>query len=151
MSWPGNSVWVDFLNPEARTWYGSLFQYENFPGTTDTIGGIWNDMNEPSIFNENIERTFPPEVVHYGQVTNRDIHNMYGLLHVNIPQILPINANCSVAVPGQSYHLWTGPKRQQRKACFRVESFPFRGVTTLRCRLDRRQHCRLAASPEQHF
>uniref|UniRef100_V5G0Q8 Glucosidase II subunit alpha n=1 Tax=Anoplophora glabripennis TaxID=217634 RepID=V5G0Q8_ANOGL len=81
-SWPGLSVWVDFLNPAARDWYGNLFLYENFQGTTETIGGFWNDMNEPSIYNDTIERTFPPELVHFGQVTNRDIHNIYGLLHV---------------------------------------------------------------------
>ena len=78
--WPGTSSWMDYLNPAARDYYSSLYLYENWNGTTPTLGGIWNDMNEAAIFNEEIEKTFPYDVVHYGGVSNRDIHNMYGYL-----------------------------------------------------------------------
>jgi alpha 1,3-glucosidase len=78
--WPGTSSWMDYLNPDARDYYSSLFLYENWNGTTPALGGIWNDMNEAAIFNDGNEKTFPYDIVHYGGVPNRDIHNMYGYL-----------------------------------------------------------------------
>ncbi|RZC40267.1 Gal mutarotas 2 domain containing protein [Asbolus verrucosus] len=78
--WPGTSAWMDYLNPEARDYYSSLYLYENWNGTTSTLGGIWNDMNEAAIFNEPNEKTFPYDIIHYGGVSNREIHNMYGYL-----------------------------------------------------------------------
>lgn len=44
--WPGLSVFTDFLNPEAREWFGKL--YGRF--TDAGIDGFWNDMNEPALF-----------------------------------------------------------------------------------------------------
>lgn len=44
--WPGKVHFPDFLNPDARRWFG--LQYK---ALTDLgIDGFWNDMNEPSIF-----------------------------------------------------------------------------------------------------
>jgi alpha 1,3-glucosidase len=80
--WPGPSSWMDYLNPDARDYYSSLYLYENWNGTTPTLGGVWNDMNEASVFNNDTEKTFPYDLVHYGGVSNRDIHNMYNLLQV---------------------------------------------------------------------
>ncbi|XP_063907237.1 neutral alpha-glucosidase AB-like [Zophobas morio] len=80
--WPGPSSWMDYLNPEAQEYYSSLYLYENWNDTTPTLGGVWNDMNEGATFNFTNERTFPYDVYHYGGVSNRDIHNMYGLLQV---------------------------------------------------------------------
>jgi alpha-glucosidase len=44
--WPGLTHFPDFLNPEARKWWGDL--YENFAKLG--IISYWNDMNEPAIF-----------------------------------------------------------------------------------------------------
>ncbi|RZC39970.1 neutral alpha-glucosidase C-like [Asbolus verrucosus] len=79
--WPGLSSYLDFLNPEARSYYGSLHTYEKFSGSTPVLSGIWNDMNEPSVFDDNLEKTCPSDLVHHGGVIHRDIHNIYGLLH----------------------------------------------------------------------
>ena len=44
--WPGLTHFPDFLNPEAREWFG-----EKYKCLTDAgIDGFWNDMNEPAIF-----------------------------------------------------------------------------------------------------
>lgn len=44
--WPGDSVFPDVLNPEARRWFGSQYRVL----LEDGVEGFWNDMNEPSIF-----------------------------------------------------------------------------------------------------
>lgn len=44
--WPGYSVLPDFLNDEARNWFG--LKYENL--TKYGIDAFWNDMNEPALF-----------------------------------------------------------------------------------------------------
>lgn len=48
--WPGSSSYLDMLNPEARNWWASRFQLSNYPGSTPHLY-VWNDMNEPSVFN----------------------------------------------------------------------------------------------------
>ncbi len=52
--WPGLSYFTDYLNPEARKWFGRHYKFLLDQG----IEGFWNDMNEPSIFftNETIRR-----------------------------------------------------------------------------------------------
>lgn len=55
--WPGNSVWVDFLNEDAQKYWEELFSYDKFKGLTQ-IYSSWNDMNEPSVF-ETEQGTFP--------------------------------------------------------------------------------------------
>ncbi|KAJ8946579.1 hypothetical protein NQ314_008861 [Rhamnusium bicolor] len=79
--WPGMSSYMDFLNPEASDYYSSLYGYDKFNKTTETLAGIWNDMNEPSVFDDSLEKTLPFETLHYGGVPHRDIHNIYGFLH----------------------------------------------------------------------
>lgn len=44
--WPGYTHFPDFLNPEARRWFGSKYQFLTDQG----IEGFWNDMNEPAMF-----------------------------------------------------------------------------------------------------
>lgn len=44
--WPGRVHFPDFLNPEAREWFGMKYKSLIDQG----IEGFWNDMNEPSIF-----------------------------------------------------------------------------------------------------
>lgn len=82
--WPGPSNYIDFLNPAARDLYASMYKYDNFVNTTPTIAGIWNDMNEPSVFDDSLEKTMPNNAVHYGGALHRDLHNTYGFLQVHI-------------------------------------------------------------------
>ncbi|SCY82657.1 TIM-barrel domain-containing protein [Alkaliphilus peptidifermentans] len=44
--WPGKVHFPDFLNPEARRWFGLKYKLLIDNG----IEGFWNDMNEPAIF-----------------------------------------------------------------------------------------------------
>lgn len=44
--WPGEVHFPDFLQPEARRWFGDRYQFLLDQG----IDGFWNDMNEPAIF-----------------------------------------------------------------------------------------------------
>ncbi len=44
--WPGRVHFPDFLNPDARTWFGEKYRTLLEQG----IDGFWNDMNEPAIF-----------------------------------------------------------------------------------------------------
>jgi len=44
--WPGKVHFPDFLNKEARHWFGSKYKVLTDCG----IDGFWNDMNEPAIF-----------------------------------------------------------------------------------------------------
>lgn len=47
--WPGFTHMPDFLNKEARDWFGNQYKYLTDQG----IDGFWNDMNEPAIFYSN--------------------------------------------------------------------------------------------------
>lgn len=44
--WPGRVHFPDFLNKEARKWFGKKYKVLLEQG----IEGFWNDMNEPAIF-----------------------------------------------------------------------------------------------------
>ncbi len=44
--WPGNCCFPDFLNKDARDWFGDLYR----PLLEEGIEGFWNDMNEPALF-----------------------------------------------------------------------------------------------------
>ncbi|KAI9496884.1 glycosyl hydrolases family 31-domain-containing protein [Zychaea mexicana] len=76
--WPGQSSWVDYHNPEARDWWKEQFQFSKFGGTQENVH-IWNDMNEPSIFN-GPEITMQKEMIHHGNWEHRVLHNLYSLL-----------------------------------------------------------------------
>lgn len=78
--WPGLSSYVEFFNPESRKYYADQYLMSNFKeNAIDT--GVWNDMNEPSVF-DLPEKTMPRDVVHYGGWEHRNVHNMYGHMHV---------------------------------------------------------------------
>ncbi|KAI2793897.1 Glucosidase 2 subunit alpha [Penicillium oxalicum] len=79
--WPGSSNWVDCLNPAAFPWWSSLHKYDKFKGSMPNLF-IWNDMNEPSVFN-GPETTMPKDNIHYGNWEHRDVHNINGLTLVN--------------------------------------------------------------------
>ena len=44
--WPGACVFPDFTRPDVRQWWAGL--YKSFIATG--IDGVWNDMNEPAVF-----------------------------------------------------------------------------------------------------
>lgn len=77
--WPGSSSYLDLLNPQIRSYLSSRYLLENYHGSTLDMY-IWNDMNEPSVFN-GPEITMLKDCLHYGGWEHRDIHNIYGLLH----------------------------------------------------------------------
>lgn len=77
--WPGSSSYLDFFNPAVRNYYSGLYDLSKFPGSTQDMY-IWNDMNEPSVFN-GPEITMPKDCVHYGGWEHRHVHNLYGLYH----------------------------------------------------------------------
>ena len=79
--WPGSSHWIDCFNPAAIAWWQSLFSYSSFKGTSPNVF-IWNDMNEPSVFN-GPETTMPKDNIHHGNWEHRDVHNINGMTFQN--------------------------------------------------------------------
>lgn len=79
-SWPGECVWLDFMNEGAHKFWRSLYQTDYFTGT-NSLYGAWIDMNEPSVraFEDN---TMPKTAFHVlgdsWKVLHRDTHNVYG-------------------------------------------------------------------------
>ena len=76
--WPGDCYFPDFTRPEVRDWWAGLYK-----GLIEETGiaGVWNDMNEPALF-EVETKTFPLNVVHDydGDMTShRKAHNIYGM------------------------------------------------------------------------
>ncbi len=76
--WPGDCYFPDFTNPDAREWWAGLYKE-----LIEELGvaGVWNDMNEPALF-EVPSKTFPPNVMHHyeGKTTShREVHNVYGM------------------------------------------------------------------------
>uniref|UniRef100_A0AAR2JHA8 Glycoside hydrolase family 31 N-terminal domain-containing protein n=1 Tax=Pygocentrus nattereri TaxID=42514 RepID=A0AAR2JHA8_PYGNA len=74
--WPGNSCYLDFSSSRTRSWYASQFSFDKYKGSTESLF-VWNDMNEPSVFN-GPEQTMPKDAVHCGGWEHRDLHNLYG-------------------------------------------------------------------------
>ncbi|EGC47052.1 glucosidase II alpha subunit [Histoplasma capsulatum var. duboisii H88] len=79
--WPGSSHWIDCFNPAAVSWWTTLFKYDKFKGTSSNVF-LWNDMNEPSVFN-GPETTMPKDNIHYGGWEHRDLHNLNGMTFIN--------------------------------------------------------------------
>lgn len=114
--WPGDSVFPDFTWSKVREWWGSL--YKGF--VDDGVAGIWNDMNEPSLFDVP-SKTMPPDAVFHDHGLNSPqtkIHNVYGmemsratydgLLHLR-PNERPLVITRATYAGGQRYAaVWTG-------------------------------------------
>ncbi|KAJ6631405.1 glycoside hydrolase family 31 protein [Mycena sp. CBHHK59/15] len=86
--WSGSSSWIDFFDPNSWDWWKSLFRTtaskSGWTWTSSTTDiHIWNDMNEPSVFN-GPEITMPKDNVHYGGWEHRDVHNINGMLFSNL-------------------------------------------------------------------
>ncbi|MDB6079811.1 MAG: hypothetical protein JWO82_3558, partial [Akkermansiaceae bacterium] len=74
--WPGLCHFPDFTRPDVRDWWAGLF--EGLIGDSG-VRGIWNDMNEPAVFEEG---TFPHDVRHDYDghpCSHRKAHNIYGM------------------------------------------------------------------------
>lgn len=77
--WPGSSSYLDVTSPAVRNWWADQFSLEKYIGSTKHLY-IWNDMNEPSVFN-GPEITMPKDNIHYGGAEHRDVHNVFGLYY----------------------------------------------------------------------
>ena len=89
--WPGKSRFPDFLNPRVRRWWAE----EQAAFQKLGLAGIWNDMNEPALF-DTPGKTLPDECVHRSRnlqianptdalaracdyaVSHSSVHNLYG-------------------------------------------------------------------------
>lgn len=80
--WPGPAVFPEFTQASTRAWWGGLYQ----PFLDLGVAGIWNDMNEPAIF-ETPSKTMPADVVHRiasddfatRRAPHAEIHNVFGM------------------------------------------------------------------------
>ncbi len=75
--WPGESAFYDFMDSDIRDVWGQNHQFYTQLG----IEGIWNDMNEPAIFNSE-NNTMDKMVLHHtdtGIKNHQEVHNLYGL------------------------------------------------------------------------
>ena len=80
--WPGDCVFPDFSNPEVCEWWGGL--YKDF--MAQDIDGVWNDMNEPTVFGLD-HMTMPMDNVFRGggglvAGTHEQYHNAFGMMMV---------------------------------------------------------------------
>ncbi|MEI6416946.1 MAG: TIM-barrel domain-containing protein [Verrucomicrobiota bacterium] len=116
--WPGKSVFPDYTMPEVRHWWSGL--YHNF--LAQGIDGVWNDMNEPSVFT-GPHLTMPEDNWHRGggglpAGIHRMYHNVYGMLMASAtragilherPDKRPFLLSRSNYLGGQRYATtWTG-------------------------------------------
>ena len=77
--WPGSSMYLDVTNPDVRTWWASKFALDSYKGSTPDLY-VWNDMNEPSVFN-GPEITMQKDLIHHGDVEHREVHNVFGMYY----------------------------------------------------------------------
>ncbi|XP_070181942.1 neutral alpha-glucosidase AB-like isoform X2 [Littorina saxatilis] len=75
--WPGSSGWPDFLEKHVRDWWADKFSASEYVGSAPNLY-VWNDMNEPSVFNAP-EITVNRDIKHLGGWENREVHNIYGM------------------------------------------------------------------------
>lgn len=116
--WPGPSHFPDFTRPETRTWWAGL--YTDFMATG--IDGVWNDLNEPGIF-DGPGHSMPESNLHRGgggltPGTHSQYHNVYGMLmsrasHEGItatnPTKRPFVLSRASFIGGHRYAaMWTG-------------------------------------------
>lgn len=92
--WPGVCVFPDYTNAAVREWWAGL--YDEF--MAHGISGVWNDMNEPAVFNTPT-KTMPEDNWHRadeefgGPGTHARFHNVYGMLMVKATREGVMDAN----------------------------------------------------------
>lgn len=116
--WPGDCHFPDFTMPETRRWWSGL--YKDF--MAQGVDGVWNDMNEPSIF-VTFGGTMPPTNIHRGgddipEGSHLRYHNVYGYYMVKAshdgilaanPDKRPFVLSRANFLGGQRYAaMWTG-------------------------------------------
>src|SRR5581483_1712292 len=118
--WPGKAVFPDFTSPKGRAWWAAQFSALTNPG----VAGVWNDMNEPTVFSPGADRELPDQVQHEfeGQkASHLDAHNVYGMLmarasHEALEKARPgkrvFNVSRAAFAGAQRYaSTWTGSNR----------------------------------------
>lgn len=80
--WPGPCKFPDFTMPATRSWWASL--YKDF--MSQNIDGVWNDMNEPAVFDVP-DHSMPANNFHRGGEdllpdVHLRYHNVYGMLMI---------------------------------------------------------------------
>ncbi|MDF1809783.1 MAG: glycoside hydrolase family 31 protein [Phycisphaerales bacterium] len=117
--WPGVCVFPDYLNKDVRTWWSGL--YKDFMAYN--IDGVWNDMNEPAVFNVE-SKTMPEDNIHHadpelgGTGSHARYHNVYGMQMIRATRegVVAANPNKRPFVLSRANHLggqrygatWTG-------------------------------------------
>lgn len=74
--WAGDSSYYDYTSARAREVWVTLFEPSNYVHFSRT-NHIWNDMNEPSVF-DGPENTINKDALHEGGIEHRHVHNVYG-------------------------------------------------------------------------
>ena len=77
--WPGSSSYLDFTSPLVRDWWGERFALDKYIGSTEDLY-IWNDMNEPSVFN-GPEVSMSKDCQSINHIEHREWHNLYGMYY----------------------------------------------------------------------
>eukprot|EP01071_Lankesteria_metandrocarpae_P000958 Lankesteria_metandrocarpae@DN1143_c0_g1_i1.p1 len=77
--WPGRSAYPDYLHEPTREYWRQQFAPDKWVGTSLDVH-LWNDMNEPSVF-DGPEVSVPRDVLHLSGIEHRAVHNQYGLAY----------------------------------------------------------------------
>lgn len=82
--WPDAAVFADFTRPAVREWWGD----QHKPLLDAGVSGIWNDMNEPTAFDQPFSSGLvgPGKTISLGapqgnpdeRTTHAEVHNLYG-------------------------------------------------------------------------
>lgn len=116
--WPGECHFPDFTRPDVRRWWAGLYK----PFLALGIDGVWNDMNEPAVF-EGVDKSMPLDNQHEGgdglpPGPHLQYHNVFGMLMVRAsregiqaarPEKRPFVLTRANFIGGQRYAAtWTG-------------------------------------------
>jgi len=123
--WPGECAFPDFMSARTREWWAGL--YAEFMG--HGIDGVWNDMNEPAIFDgpgksmpetnrHEADQELGGQDLNYPHSSHARYHNVYGMQMVRAtregiaraaPDKRPFVLTRSNFLGGQRYAAtWTG-------------------------------------------
>ena len=84
--WPDAALFPDFAREKVRSWWAGLHKESHIDVG---VAGLWNDMNEPAIFERPFSEGFsdqaplPLGIAHGGEserAPHAEVHNLYGYL-----------------------------------------------------------------------